>query len=156
VHADATLVSRPVRSPRAFSADVSRASAAAHQAKLAGLYVGYEDGRVRLPGEITGAEAWQVIGQTQQMLDRDTGSRARRLADVQLLAAQPEAVRVTWVIFLAWAAATEMDTVAAMVRDGGSAEATTELMLRFFERIGAAGRLPDPFALLELRRPGTL
>jgi hypothetical protein len=45
--------------------------------------VDYADGEPELPGEITEAEARQVIGRAQWMLDRDTGSWAERANQAQ-------------------------------------------------------------------------
>ena len=74
---------RSGRSPSAFSQDIGPASCPAHQRKLRGLYVDYADGEPELPGEITEAEARQVIGRAQWMLDRDTGSWAERANQAQ-------------------------------------------------------------------------
>lgn len=148
VQADAVLGSgESARSPRALRLHVWQVTRAAHQRKLRGLYVGYEDGKPRLPGEITEAEAWQVIDRAQWMLDRDTASRAERVAQARRLSRQPEPVRVIWVIFLAWVATSETDTLTALIRDGGPPEVVTDLLQRFLRHVEASsGRLPDPFA----------
>ena len=156
VQADAVLDSgAPARSPRAFRLHVSQVTRAAHQRKLRGLYVGYADGKPELPGEITGAEAWQLIDQAQRMLDRDTTSQAERVTQVQWLSRQPEAVRVFWLTFLAWVATSETGTLMALIREGGPPEVTTtDLLHRFLRHVEASGgRLPDPFAHEWLRTP---
>ena len=155
-HALAALGSgEPVGSPRAFGQQVRQASRAAHQRKLRGLYVGYEDGGLQLPAEITEREAGQVISMAQAVLDRDTASWAGRADQARWLARQPEQVHVMWVIFLAWVAASETDALAAVIRDGWSAEAVTDLLQRFVRHVEASGgRLPDPFAHEWLRDSG--
>lgn len=65
----ALLVSELPGPVRELAGRARASSAAAHKRKLRGLYVGYDAGRMLLPGEITEAEAREVIDEAQQALD---------------------------------------------------------------------------------------
>jgi AbiV family abortive infection protein len=128
----------PIGAVDIFNRHVREGSWSAHVRKLRGLYVGYVNGEVQVPGEITEHETRQLISNAHAVLDRCKASWSWQVEQAKMFAQQPLAVRCYWILFLAWLAYTHTDTLEKVLRDGWSPEVLDHLHT-FKEQIKAAG-----------------
>jgi AbiV family abortive infection protein len=121
----------PLASPDLFNTRVHELTRLAHQRKLRGLYVDYEDGALQIPGHITEREAWQLIRLTQEELDREKAEWDEQLFKAQWLSQFSPRGRCIWVMFIYWAVYTHPDTMMPALRDGTAASALVSLAPKF-------------------------